>query len=124
LVAVLGAVLALAPLTAPAHAGEKPRKAAPATALIAGTVFRDDGRALAGAQLVLAAHPDEGSKPKVKRISAVSDSRGEFAIRIPALAMRYDLSATAAGFEVRTQPVAIQGEDRVDLTIVLAPRAK
>jgi hypothetical protein len=54
----------------------------------------------------------------------VSDSRGEFAIRLPAVPMRYVLTVSAAGFETWKKQFSIQGEERLDFSVVLTPRAK
>ena len=101
------------------------RKAAPApTALIAGTIFRDTGLSLPGAAITLEEEAAPGTKSKAKKIRAISDARGEFAIRVPAAPMRYTFSVTADGFEASNKQVVIQGEERVDLSIQLSPRPK
>src|SRR5947209_561758 len=51
-----------------------------AYAVIAGTVFRENGFSLAGAAVTLS--PKDTAK--VKKMQSVSDSRGEFAFRVPA----------------------------------------
>jgi len=101
------------------------RKATPApTALIVGTVFRNTGLSLPGATITLEEEAAPGAKSKAKKIRAVSDTRGEFAIRVPAAPMRYTFSVTADGFETSNKQVVIQGEERVDLSIQLSPRLK
>lgn len=107
-----------------AWSAEKPRKPQEPYALIAGTVFRDPGLALPGAELTLA--PDPTSKPasKFKKQKALSDGRGEFALRVPAAPMRYHLHVEARGYESETKDIAIQGEERVDVSFRLAPTSK
>jgi hypothetical protein len=122
--AVVAAAMAVAVASAVGFAAEKPRKAAAPTALIAGTVFRDSGFSLPGAGLTVDADPEPGVKVKFKRVSMVSDSRGEFAIRLPAVPMRYVLTVSAAGFETWKKQFSIQGEERLDLSVVLTPRAR
>jgi hypothetical protein len=105
-------------------AGEKPKKSIAPTALIAGTVFRGSGLSLGGARVSLEATPEGGAKSRFKKVSLTADSRGEFALRVPTGPMKYRLTAGADGFETATRDVSVQGEERIDLSIVLAPRAK
>ncbi|MEO8662137.1 MAG: carboxypeptidase-like regulatory domain-containing protein [Bryobacteraceae bacterium] len=98
-------------------AGEKPKrsKSSDVWAVLAGTVFREPGFALPGAKIVL--EPDE-NKPKdvkVKRQEFVSNSRGEFAFKVPAVPLRYTVSVTAGGYQGEKKQVEIQGEQRVDV---------
>jgi hypothetical protein len=118
-------IVALALAMAFSGFAREKRKIAPAsTALITGTVFRDSGLSLPGAAITLQAEAAPGAKSKAQKIRAVSDSRGEFAIRVPAAPMRYTFSVTADGFETSNKQVVIQGEERVDLSIQLSPRPK
>jgi hypothetical protein len=106
--------LALA-LTASASGKEK-GKQAPSYGVVAGTVFREPGFALPGAEVTLT--PDESSRPKtvkVKRMKAVTDSRGEYAFRVPAAPVRYTVSVKAKGFLPEEKQAEIQGEERVDI---------
>jgi len=104
--------------------GEK--KIAAKYALIAGTVFRDSGLSLAGAELVVTpvvdAKPEDKHK-KLKAIKVFSDTRGEFAIRVPAQAMRYTVTVRAAGYRSERKEASIQGDERVDLFFRLEPSA-
>ena len=96
-------------------------------ALIAGTVFQKSGLSLAGAEITVTPLPPEESsgKPrKIKKVRAASDSRGEFAMRVPAVPMRYTVSVEAAGFQSQDKEITIQGEDHVDLYFRLDPAAK
>ncbi|MEO8027114.1 MAG: hypothetical protein ABI823_11600, partial [Bryobacteraceae bacterium] len=63
-----------------AVAGEKQKKPAPYS-VVAGTVFREPGFALQGVSVTLSTEPATGSKEKVRKLQATSDSRGEFAFR-------------------------------------------
>jgi hypothetical protein len=116
-------VLAVSSFAAGAPA-EKQKRAPLATALIAGTVFRESGLSLAGAELVLEPLPAPGKSSKMKKMKAVADSRGEFALRVPAVAMDYKLFVNAAGYETWDKQISVQSEDRIDLTVVLKPRQK
>lgn len=59
---------------------DKRKNAPPAYTLVAGTVFRDTGLALPGAEVVLTSTGDAEGARKYKN-RAVTDSRGEFALR-------------------------------------------
>ena len=111
-------------LGAASPAGGKKTKAIAPAALIAGTVFRDSGLTLPGAGISLEAAPAAGSKSRFRKMSAVSDARGEFAFRVPAERADYLLTASAQSFETVKKPVSVQGEERIDLSIVLSSRAK
>lgn len=109
-------LMALGMLLAPAAAGkDKPKKQQMSWALIAGTVFRDSGFSLAGAEVVVTSVPDPNSSVKIKKIKVVSDARGEFAIRVPVVSMRYTVSVKASGLRAQEKPVSIVGEERVDV---------
>jgi hypothetical protein len=88
-------------------------------AVVGGTVFRDSGLSLSGAEIVLTPVPEPGVKAKTKKMQARSDARGEFALRVPAAPMRYNVTVTAAGFETWRKQVAVQGYERLDLSILL-----
>jgi hypothetical protein len=107
-------------------AGEKPKrsKSSGVWAVVAGTVFRDPGFALPGAKIVL--EPDE-NKPKdvkVKRQESVSNSRGEFAFKVPPVPLRYTVNVTAGGYQGEKKQVEIQGEQRVDVYFQLKSEAQ
>jgi len=106
-------------------AGPGPKKKAPAPyALISGTVFRDSGLALPRAEVTVAPQGAFGKSAKHKKTSAVADSRGEFAIRVPALPMRYTVIVKAPGYQTQEKSVSIAGEDRVDVFFRLEAASK
>lgn len=113
------ALLTVAPA---ADKERKPRKAA-GTAVIAGTVFREPGLALAGAEISLDPDADyrpeppaaDAKPPKVKPMKIVSDGRGEFAFHVPAAPMRYYISVKAAGWKPDRKTITIAGEERQDV---------
>ncbi len=122
--AVAAAVLALLACSgevarAEQKKGEKPH------ALIAGTIFRDNGMALPGAEVVVEAAPDAPKEVrKLKKIKVSADPRGEFAIRVPALQAVYRVSISAPGFQTQEKSVTIAGEDRIDVFVRLEPASK
>ena len=92
-------------------------------ALIAGTVFLG-GFAFPGSEITLTSIPNESSKLKVKKQTAMSDHRGEFAFRVPAAPLQYTLTVKAKGYATQQKSVEIQGEERVDVTFSLEPESK
>ncbi len=99
--------------------GEKPH------ALIAGTVFRDNGMALPGAEVVVEPTPGAPKEVrKIKKVKILTDPRGEFAIRVPPVQASYRLSVSASGFQTQEKSVTIAGEDRIDVFVRLEPASK
>jgi hypothetical protein len=95
------------------------RKPVTETALLAGTVFRDPGFSFPGVQVFLEPAPEGKPSVKVKKMKAISDSRGEFAFRVPAVAMRYTLRFQAEGFQPETKEVTVSGPERQDIHVTL-----
>jgi hypothetical protein len=108
-----------------AHADKKPKAATGPYAVLGGTVFRESGYALPGADVMIVPDPQPGQVPvKIQYPRAISDNRGEFAFRVPATAMRYTVSAKAKGFDARQKSADIEGEVRIDVTLVLPAVSK
>jgi hypothetical protein len=99
-----------------AAAGKKPE----AYAVIAGTVFREDGFSLPGA--VVTVLPKDA--PGRKKLEAVSDARGEFAVRVPAGSAAYVVKAAHKGFQPAEKEASVSGEGRVDVTLILSAESK
>jgi len=99
-----------------AAAGKKPE----AYAVIAGTVFREDGFSLPGA--VVTVLPKDA--PGRKKLEAVSDARGEFAFRVPAGSAAYVVKAAHKGFQPAEKEASVSGEGRVDVTLILSAESK
>lgn len=120
----LAALLLLLALPAALALAKDKKKTPPSVAVVAGTVFRPPGFSLPGAEVTLepAEKPPEAKPPvKVKTQKALSDARGEFAFRVPAVPLRYNLSVKAAGFAPARKEVAVAGEERLDVFITLEP---
>lgn len=100
------------------------KKAPQAYATIIGTVFRNPGFALPGAEVTLMSMPDANSKEKVKKQTYTSNQRGEFVFHVPAAPMHYNLTAKAKGFSSQEKAVEVRGEDRVDVTFSLEQESK
>ncbi len=84
--------------------------------VIGGTVFHKSGLLLRGAT-VKAVNNDN---PKLKG-EAVSDRRGEYAIRVPAVESSYAVTATAKGFEPQEKTVDVYEGQKSVTTFRLIP---
>lgn len=117
-------ILLLAVMLPLAEAGKK--KTAPEPyGLVAGTVFKETGFALPGAIVILIPNSAQGAlQVKVKKIQGISDARGEFVLRVPAVAMRYTVKVAAKGYQDEEKTVTVQGEERVDVTFQLHQESK
>lgn len=104
-----------------ASAAEKKAKTAESYGLIAVTVFREPGFALPGAELTLTLAPTGGAKQKRK---ATSDARGEYVFRVPVQAQRYSVGVSAKGLVPQEKMVQAEGEQRIDVTFLLAAESK
>jgi len=108
-----------------AVSGSKKHKDAEPYGIVAGTVFRDNGYALPGAKVVISPDPQAGQMPvKIEYPRAISDNRGEFAFRVPVNAMRYTVKAEMKGFEPAQKSVDIEGEVRMDVSLILPAASK
>ena len=92
---------------------QKPRQSP--YALLVGTVFREPGFALPGAEIVLVPDPAKSATLKLKTQHASSDSRGEFAVRVPPASGEWKISVKAAGFGSQEKSVTVVGEERLDV---------
>jgi hypothetical protein len=101
--------------------GKKPGQKESAHGVIAGTVFRDPGFAQPGAAVWITRKDD----PKGKKLGeGISDSRGEFAFRVPPVQATYVLRATLKGYRPVRQDIEIGGEEQVNATLLLVPESK
>jgi hypothetical protein len=113
------AVLCLLPAAA-----EK-KKPVDSYGLVAGTVFREPGFALQGAEVTLEPNPETGQAPiNIKKMKASTGARGEFAFRVPTAAMRYEVHAAARGYSPQDKNVSVEGERHVEVTFMLAKESK
>ncbi len=85
-------------------------------ALIVGTVYRESGHSLGGAEVeLIPAQPDK----RWKKQNARSNGRGEFAFRVPAAPMEFDLKVKADAYRPESKRVKITGDERIDLSFLL-----
>jgi len=96
------------------------KKADEPYSIVGGTVFREPGFALPGAEVTITPQLADGSQMKLKITHEMTDERGEFAFRVPGTAAKYKVRATAKGFhpDEKTAEVSFDGE-RVDVTFLL-----
>jgi Carboxypeptidase regulatory-like domain len=92
-------------------------------AVVAGTVFRENGFSLPGAAVTLAVKDGPGA-PKMKKIQSVSSPRGEFAFRVPPGAATYIVKASIKGFQSVEKEASVSGDERVEVTLVLPAESK
>ncbi len=104
-------------------AADKPKKQE-SYSVVAGTVFRESGLSLPGASVTLAPENEAGAKVRVKKLTATSDGRGEFAFRVPAVAAKYVVQATMKGYSSETKTVFVSAEERIDVTLSLREESK
>lgn len=98
-------------------AGQKPEPA-----VIAGTVFRDPGFALPGAEVELLPLSPASGRKKPKPALARADSRGEFSFQVPPVQAEYKVTARAKGFLPEERIVKLSGgPERLDVYVTLKP---
>ncbi len=94
-------------------------------AVVAGTVFRENGFSLPGAAVTLAVKDAPGvPNKKAKKLQSISDGRGEFAFRVPPGAATYVVKASLKGFQSVEKEASVSGEERVEVTLVLPAESK
>jgi Carboxypeptidase regulatory-like domain len=118
-------ILVLAPLLPLAAAAAKKKPPPQTYAVVSGSVFQENGYALPGANVTLSPEPQPGSSAeKTKKMEAVSSPRGEFAFRVPAGPMHYNVTVEAKGYQSLRKSVSIEGEERVEVTFQLERESK
>ncbi len=80
-------------------------------ALLFGTVFDDNGRAVRGAGIRV--KEKEGSK----HWETVTDGRGEFAVHLPVGSHVYIVEASAPGSQADTKEVSFTADERQDVSL-------
>lgn len=117
------AVLAVA-LTALAAGAGKQKQSQSSYAVVAGTVFRETGLALAGARVTLKVEGDEKQHRKPKNQEMATNSRGEFAFRLPPAETRCTITVKAPGYQPQQKPVRVAGDERIDVFFRMEPASK
>jgi hypothetical protein len=115
---LVGALLLLGLLTLGAAPKKKPVRET--YALISGSVFNDSGYALPDADVTIAPEAQNKTKP----LEAVSDARGEFVVRVPPGPANYIVAVQAKGYQSQRKSVAINDQERVEVTFQLDRESK
>lgn len=108
--------LLLAPVC---FAADKKPKPKPMRSVIAGTVFRDPGFAVPGAEIELIEIRSDGKK--VKPLKTVTDGRGEFAFTVPPVEAKYRVKASAKGLQPEEKETSSSPGVRMDVYFSLKP---
>jgi hypothetical protein len=92
-------------------------------------VFDSEGASLGGVHLKLERVPTDDEEKEQKRVkklslSYTSNSRGEFAFRVPAARARYQITATLHGYKLEKKLVDIGESESVPLSFSLEPVKK
>lgn len=88
-------------------------------AVIAGTVFREPGFAVAGAEVELVEVRTDSKKAKSRK--AVTDGRGEFAFSVPPEERKYKVKASAKGLQPEEKETSSTPGARMDVFFTLKP---
>ncbi len=117
-------LLVLAALLPLASAAKK-KPALDTYAVISGSVFQETGYALPDADVTLVAETPSGtSSAKAEKQQAVSDARGEFIFRVPPGPATYSIVIAAKGYQSLRKSVAVEGQERVEVTFQLDRESK
>ena len=100
---------------------DKQKEAAAPFAVIAGTVFRPPGFALPGVDVQIVPEQKEAGGVKLKKADVVTNTRGEFALRVPPVPASWRVNVKSSGYKPEQRSVSVEGEQRFDLSIVLEP---
>lgn len=87
--------------------------------MLAGSVHNEAGFSLPGVRIEVRRQGE-----KKVRWEAVSDVRGEFAVRVPAGPASYVIATASKKHENQKQTVEVLGHERVELIFRLPPRAE
>jgi hypothetical protein len=95
----------------PASAQKKDNRkpASAAHALIARTTFRPPGFALPGSRIRVEPRSADSGGVRLKALDSVTDSRGEFAVRVPVVPMQWTVNVQAKGFHSQSRTVQVEG---------------
>lgn len=96
------------------------------TSLVRGVVFDTQGLGLPGAKVKLQRVPTEEEEKERKRIDSytrdyVTNSRGEFAFRLPPARARYRLTAMLRGYTSDSKIVEVGESEAVPVALTLEP---
>jgi hypothetical protein len=117
----VGLLLCLACLcVVPSLASKKKDTKNDSYSVVAGTVFREPGLALPGAEVILFPEGEEPTGKKSKKMTYTANGRGEFAFHVPPVKARYNVKASAKGFKTQEKVVEVVPDERAEVTFMLA----
>ena len=90
-------------------------------ALLVGSCFNSDGFSLPGATIRVEIQTNLEKHGKVKTWQAISDARGEFALRLPAGRHSFLIKASREGFVSLEQTVSFVQDERQDIILKFKP---
>lgn len=110
----------------PALAGAPKKKPSLDTyAVVSGTIFQESGYALGDASVSIAPEVASSSAPsKGQKMEAISSERGEFTFRVPPGPMHYTVTVSAKGYQTQQKSVAVEDQERVEVTFQLERESK
>jgi hypothetical protein len=96
------------------------------TSRLSGAVFDQNGFSLSGVHLKLVRIANEEEAKEKKKIESVkmdyiSNSRGEFAFRLPPIRARYQVTAILSGYKPQTKIVDVNEDEGQPLAFTLEP---
>lgn len=94
------------------------------TSLLRGAVFDSDGRSLGGVRLKLVRVLTADDIKEKKRVDSLSmsyitNTRGEFAFRLPSVRARYQVTAALSGYKTETKIIDVNEDEAVPLSFSL-----
>ena len=95
----------------PLRSGEKEKEKP--YALLSGSVHSSEGFAIPG--VAVSVRREDDRKPRWR---AISDSRGEFAIRLPAEAGTYEVTTESKEHENQTKKITVAGTDKETVVVL------
>lgn len=104
---------------------ERPVRLKPAElyAIIDGAVFDHRGYLVPGARVVIERVPIQDEPVSSVKQEGTTNTSGEFAFRLPGMAARYRLTASAKGFRPSSITVDIGGPERRHVSLQLEPES-
>jgi len=99
------------------------------SSLIRGAVFDSNGSSLAGARVKLVRVPTAEEAKENKKVGSLTrdyttNSRGEFAFRLPSARARYQVTAILTGYKAETKTVDVEEGEAMPLAFSLEPLRK
>jgi hypothetical protein len=91
---------------------------------VRGAVFDENGFSLSGVHLKLVRVPNEAEARDKKKLESVkqdyvTNSRGEFAFRLPSMRARYQVTAMRSGYKPQVKTVDVNADESVPLAFTL-----